>query len=67
MLHDETNHTDLPTLVLMNEQASKLSDLIKDRCAASHAKKKLVRMLANTEKLHFYLMVYRLYDMFLYQ
>ncbi|KAI0907470.1 hypothetical protein F4823DRAFT_626310 [Ustulina deusta] len=42
--------------MLMNEQASKLSDLIKDRCAASHAKKKLVRMLANTEKLHFYLM-----------
>ncbi|KAI0966660.1 hypothetical protein F4678DRAFT_475768 [Xylaria arbuscula] len=42
--------------MLMNEQASKLSDLIKDRCAASHAKKKLVRMQANTEKLHFYLM-----------
>ncbi|KAI0805870.1 FabD/lysophospholipase-like protein [Xylaria sp. FL0064] len=42
--------------MLMNEQASKLSDLIKDRCAASHAKKKLVRMQANTEKLQFYLM-----------
>ncbi|KAJ3572874.1 hypothetical protein NPX13_g4903 [Xylaria arbuscula] len=42
--------------MLMNEQASKLSDLIKERCAASHAKKKLVRMQANTEKLHFYLM-----------
>ncbi|RWA12744.1 hypothetical protein EKO27_g2394 [Xylaria grammica] len=42
--------------MLMNEQAGKLSDLIKDRCAASHAKKKTVRMQANTEKLHFYLM-----------
>lgn len=49
--------TDQPILVLMNEQASKLSDLIKDRCAVSHAKKRLVRMQANTEKLHFYLMV----------
>ncbi|KAJ8124529.1 hypothetical protein O1611_g9111 [Lasiodiplodia mahajangana] len=41
--------------MLMNEQAGKLSDLIKDRCAAAHAKKKQVRMLANTEKLQFYL------------
>ncbi|TGJ81236.1 hypothetical protein E0Z10_g7507 [Xylaria hypoxylon] len=42
--------------MLMNEQAGKLSDLIKDRCAEAHAKKKMVRMQANTEKLHFYLM-----------
>ncbi|KAI3321837.1 hypothetical protein HD806DRAFT_523766 [Xylariaceae sp. AK1471] len=41
--------------MLMNEQAGKLSDLIKDRCAAAHAKKKQMRMLANTEKLQFYL------------
>ncbi|KAI0871339.1 hypothetical protein GGS24DRAFT_492309 [Hypoxylon argillaceum] len=41
--------------MLMDEQAGKLSDLIKDRCAAAHAKKKQVRMLANTEKLQFYL------------
>lgn len=39
----------------MNDQAGKLSDLMKDRCAASHAKKKQMRMLANTEKLQFYL------------
>lgn len=43
------------TLVLMNEQAGKLSDLIRERCAAAHAKKKQMRMLANTEKLQFYL------------
>ncbi|KAI8947268.1 hypothetical protein F4801DRAFT_519668 [Xylaria longipes] len=41
--------------MLMNDQASKLSDLIKDRCAAALSKKKQVRMLANTEKLQFYL------------
>ncbi|ORY59725.1 uncharacterized protein BCR38DRAFT_445344 [Pseudomassariella vexata] len=41
--------------MLMNEQAGKLSDLIKERCAASHRRKKRVRMLANTEKLQFYL------------
>ncbi|KAI1125989.1 hypothetical protein F5Y10DRAFT_279102 [Nemania abortiva] len=41
--------------MLMNEQAGKLSELIKDRCDAAHAKKKQVRMLANTEKLQFYL------------
>ncbi|KAI1170029.1 hypothetical protein F4777DRAFT_592252 [Nemania sp. FL0916] len=41
--------------MLMNEQAGKLSELIKDRCAAAHAKKKHARMLANTEKLQFYL------------
>ncbi|KAF2963626.1 hypothetical protein GQX73_g9958 [Xylaria multiplex] len=42
--------------MLMNEQAGKLADLIKDRCAIAHAKKKMVRMQASTEKLHFYLM-----------
>ncbi|KAI0437961.1 hypothetical protein F4803DRAFT_565654 [Xylaria telfairii] len=41
--------------MLMNEQVGKLSDLIKDRCAAALSKKKQVRMLANTEKLQFYL------------
>ncbi|KAI0205198.1 hypothetical protein F4808DRAFT_473273 [Astrocystis sublimbata] len=41
--------------MLMNEQVDKLSDLIKDRCAAAMSKKKQVRMLANTEKLQFYL------------
>ncbi|KAI0392820.1 hypothetical protein F5Y17DRAFT_337492 [Xylariaceae sp. FL0594] len=41
--------------MLMNDQAGKLSDLIYDRCAAAHAKKKQMRMLANTEKLQFYL------------
>ncbi|KAI1108792.1 FabD/lysophospholipase-like protein [Nemania sp. NC0429] len=41
--------------MLMNDQAGKLSDLIKDRCAAAHARKKQLRMLANTEKLQFYL------------
>jgi len=44
-----------PAVVLMNEQAGKLSDLIKDRCAAAHTKKRQMRMLANTEKLQFYL------------
>lgn len=39
----------------MNDQVDKLSDLIKDRCAAALSKKKQVRMLANTEKLQFYL------------
>ncbi|KAI1342705.1 hypothetical protein F5Y15DRAFT_373717 [Xylariaceae sp. FL0016] len=41
--------------MLMDEQAGKLSDLIKERCAASQAKKKQMRMLANTERLQFYL------------
>ncbi|KAI1266454.1 hypothetical protein F5Y18DRAFT_416320 [Xylariaceae sp. FL1019] len=41
--------------MLMDEQAAKLSDLIKDRSAASHAKKRQMRMLATTEKLQFYL------------
>ncbi|KAI1332169.1 hypothetical protein F5Y16DRAFT_215601 [Xylariaceae sp. FL0255] len=41
--------------MLMHEQAGKLADLIKDRSAASHAKKKQMRMLASAEKLQFYL------------
>lgn len=41
--------------MLMNDQADKLSNLIKARCEASHFRKKQVRMLANTEKLQFYL------------
>ncbi|KAI0490453.1 hypothetical protein F4859DRAFT_500816 [Xylaria cf. heliscus] len=41
--------------MLMNEQVGKLSDLIKDRCAAALSRKRQVRMLANTEKLQFYL------------
>ncbi|KAI1640601.1 hypothetical protein F4809DRAFT_397901 [Biscogniauxia mediterranea] len=41
--------------MLMNEQVGKLADLVKNRCAASHFRKKQVRMLANTEKLQFYL------------
>jgi hypothetical protein len=43
------------TLVLMNEQAGKLSDLIRELGAAAHAKKKQMRMLASAEKLQFYL------------
>ncbi|KAI0137141.1 hypothetical protein BJ170DRAFT_573205 [Xylariales sp. AK1849] len=41
--------------MLMNEQAGKLADLIKDRSVASHQRKRRVRMLATPEKLHFYL------------
>lgn len=41
--------------MLMNEQAGKLAALIQDRCAKSHLRKKKVRMLANTERLQFYL------------
>ncbi|KAI0552170.1 hypothetical protein F4679DRAFT_571841 [Xylaria curta] len=41
--------------MLMNEQVGKLSDLIKDRCATALSNKKQVRMLANAEKLDFYL------------
>lgn len=52
--HRIANHTNILALVLMNDQAGKLSDLIKDRCAAAHARKKQLRMLANTEKLQFY-------------
>ena len=39
----------------MNEQVGKLSDLLNDRCKSSYLRKKQVRMLANTEKLQFYL------------
>ncbi|KAI1798690.1 FabD/lysophospholipase-like protein [Daldinia bambusicola] len=41
--------------MLMNEQVGKLSNLLKDRCKASYLRKREVRMLANTEKLQFYL------------
>ncbi|KAI1385436.1 FabD/lysophospholipase-like protein [Hypoxylon trugodes] len=41
--------------MLMHEQAGKLCSLINDRCKASYLRKKQVRMLANTEKLQFYL------------
>ncbi|KAK6071894.1 hypothetical protein SCUP515_07678 [Seiridium cupressi] len=41
--------------MLMNEQAGKLADLIKDRAQLSHLRKKRVRMLATPEKLQFYL------------
>lgn len=39
----------------MSEQVGKLSDLIRDRCKTSYLRKKQVRMVANTEKLQFYL------------
>lgn len=54
LCHSIVHHTNTPAPVLMNDQAGKLSDLIKDRCAAAHARKKQLRMLANTEKLQFY-------------
>lgn len=41
--------------MLMNEQVGKLADLMKERCKASYLRKRQVRMLANTEKLQFYL------------
>ncbi|KAI0886923.1 FabD/lysophospholipase-like protein [Annulohypoxylon maeteangense] len=41
--------------MLMNEQVGKLCDLLKDHCKASYLRKRQVRMLANTEKLQFYL------------
>lgn len=41
--------------MLMNEQAGKLADLIRDRAQLSHMRKKKVRMLATPEKLQFYL------------
>ncbi|KAI0122402.1 FabD/lysophospholipase-like protein [Daldinia grandis] len=41
--------------MLIDEQVSKLSSLLKDRCKASYLRKREVRMLANTEKLQFYL------------
>ncbi|KAI2470767.1 FabD/lysophospholipase-like protein [Annulohypoxylon bovei var. microspora] len=41
--------------MLMNEQVSKLCSLLKERCKTSYLRKRQVRMLANTEKLQFYL------------
>ncbi|KAI1103045.1 FabD/lysophospholipase-like protein [Jackrogersella minutella] len=41
--------------MLMNEQVGKLSYLLKELCKASYLRKRQVRMLANTEKLQFYL------------
>ncbi|OTB02050.1 hypothetical protein M426DRAFT_322998 [Hypoxylon sp. CI-4A] len=41
--------------MLMNEQVGKLCDILKDRCKSSYLRKRQVRMLANTEKLQFYL------------
>ncbi|KAI1760166.1 FabD/lysophospholipase-like protein [Hypoxylon sp. FL1150] len=41
--------------MLMNDQVGKLSELISNRCKASYLRKKQVRMVANTEKLQFYL------------
>ncbi|KAI1371265.1 FabD/lysophospholipase-like protein [Hypoxylon crocopeplum] len=41
--------------MLLNEQVGKLSDLLHDRCRTSYLRKRQVRMLANTEKLQFYL------------
>lgn len=41
--------------MLMNEQAGKLADLIRDRAQLSHLRKKRVRMLATPEKLQFFL------------
>ncbi|KAI1343005.1 hypothetical protein F5Y15DRAFT_428961 [Xylariaceae sp. FL0016] len=40
---------------LMDSQASKLADLVRSKCAASHLMKKKVRMLANAERMHVYL------------
>lgn len=39
----------------MNDQVGKLSELISNRCKSSYLRKKQVRMVANTEKLQFYL------------
>lgn len=41
--------------MLMNEQAGKLTDLIRDRANVSHQRKRRVRMLATPEKMQFYL------------
>lgn len=41
--------------MLMDQQATKLFDLIKTRCSASHLIKKQVRMLANAEMFQVYL------------
>lgn len=41
--------------MLMDEQVGKLMDLVRGRCAASHAAKRQLRMLASAEKLQVYL------------
>ncbi|KAH6647653.1 hypothetical protein BKA67DRAFT_394493 [Truncatella angustata] len=41
--------------MLMDQQAGRMTDLIKQRCAASHLQKRQVRMLANAERLQVYL------------
>ncbi|KAL1847964.1 hypothetical protein Daus18300_013767 [Diaporthe australafricana] len=41
--------------MLMDEQAGKLMELVRARCAASHAAKRQLRMLATAEKLQVYL------------
>ena len=41
--------------MLMDEQAGKLMELVRGRCAASHATKRQLRMLATAEKLQVYL------------
>lgn len=41
--------------MLMDEQAGKLMELVRGRCAASHAAKRQLRMLATAEKLQVYL------------
>lgn len=41
--------------MLMDEQAGKLMELVRRRCAASHATKRQLRMLATAEKLQVYL------------
>lgn len=41
--------------MLMDRQATKLFNLIKERCSASHLIKKQIRMLANAEMLQVYL------------
>ncbi|KAK9426461.1 hypothetical protein SUNI508_02902 [Seiridium unicorne] len=41
--------------MLMDQQAGRMTDLIKKRCAASHLQKRQVRMLANAERLQVYL------------
>lgn len=41
--------------MLMDEQVGKLMELVRNRCAASHATKRQLRMLASAEKLQVYL------------
>lgn len=43
------------SLMLMDEQAGKLMDLVRGRCAASHGTKRQLRMLATAERLQVYL------------